>query len=642
MNQRRVRVVLGSFPQHSEWSTPEEDDVIIPVVTQMRSDIGNLQDMGQFHGLWVSESVLSWWLAADEIWPTPGMIVAAGQLNKAGELAAILGERLKQNNICGVWGQRHGCLSDVSIPWIGSRLRRVIQEGFRQQGVRSAWVRDLGGAMWQFDDGCIVVPESSAKDSWEATWSRLGSDDPKSPASERTPARGLLASPAMASLVAQMRKDSIVLVDDPLILPLKPKDTVAFTGFTPDSPAPGIFSRNFRVYQLSREPGPKEGPSISLHLDCLPLTGEVAPVVIGFRHPAVIAQAPKHALKILIFDDHPDTWAALVRKLLGKEPWTGRVPMRLDTDLYQTDYAQHYATEMPYPGDNLRWLESRQVQDILEEWVLEEIRSIHSVTAALSQIEQVIHWVVEAISGHHRVFYIGAGSAGRAGVVDAVELPPTFGVDPALVEGIMAGGDAAIKKAREGVEDDFTQGQKDIICHGVRSGDVVIGLSAHGDTPYVLGALEAAAERQAHTAVIVNNQGSRAVQKSEAIIFVDSGPEILVGSTRLKAGTSEKVILNMISTVAMIRLGKSYDNLMVDFVATNQKLKERAVRVFMLATGESRRHAQECLEKAQGHLPRAIIMNRLQVDLKSATSLLQQYGSIAEVMRYAMPREASL
>ena len=638
MNRRRVRVVLGQFPHHPGL-LPSATDHIIPVVSHIMTEAEDVFDRAQLHGLWVSESVLPWWLGADEIWPTPAMIVAAGQWAKAGDVAAILGERLKQDDICGVWGQRLGCLSDVSLPWIGSRLRRVVQEGFRQAGVRSAWVRDAAGTTWQFDDGRIVVPESSAREWWEPTWTHLGAED-GSPTRENHAPVGTLSTPSMAPIVAQIRTDSIVLVDDPLVLPLRTGTTMVLTGFLPGSPALDIFSRNFEVRQDARGTG--EGKSISVYRDCLPRHNDPFPVVLGFRQPAVIAQAPKHAVKILLFDDHPDTWAALARKLLGKEPWTGRVPIRLDTDAYRAEHAQHYATEMPYPGDTLRWLESRPDEDILNEWIQEEVRSMRSVTTAFPQIEQVIHWVVAAIASNHRVFYIGAGSAGRAGVIDAVELPPTFGVDPTQVQGILAGGDVAIKKAREGVEDDFAQGQQDMIGHDVGAGDVVIALSAHGDTPYVLGALEEAMERRAHTAVIVNNQGTRAAQKVDAAIFVDSGPEILVGSTRLKAGTSEKIILNMISTVAMIRLGKSYDNLMVDFVATNQKLKERAVRVFMLATGEPRRHAQDCLHNAQGHLPRAIIMNRLQTDLESATLLLQRYGSIAEVLRHAMPREAPL
>ncbi len=633
---RPLRVILGPFPNHPGLSVSDNWE-IVSVVSYLAGTQG--AELFLPPGLWVSESLLSRWMANDEFWPNPGMMAAAGQLSLAQDLAMAVGKRLKQQGVEGVWGHPLGLMSDGSLPWIGSRLRCWVQEGFRRVGVRSAWVSDPLKQIWQCDDGRRVVPQDRARDGWEATWIHSdleeASGQPDPPRSNHP-----LFDPRLGGRLASLRNESIVLVDDPGILPLRFVDTLMLkAGFFSTHPLGEMWNRHMVTLGGNDDAG-GGGRDFRVYLDALPSSDDERSVVIGFRDPKVIAQAPRHALKILLFDDHPLSWEALVRKLAGTDRWTGRIPWRLDTDNSRSPASSHYATEWPHPGEHLRWLESCSTQDILQAWIQEETRSLLAVSRAFSQIEQVIHWVVEAIRGHHRIFYVGAGSAGRAGVVDAVELPPTFGVDPTLVQGLMAGGDPAIKKAREGVEDDWTQGQKDIVDSSASSQDVVIGLSAHGDTPYVLGALEEAKRQGAHSAVIVNNLGTEAARKADVTIFVDSGPEILVGSTRLKAGTSEKVILNMISTVAMIRLGKSYDNLMVDFAATNQKLQERAIRVFMLATGKSRREAQDWLHKAQGQLPEAIVMNRLQVEHERAVDLLRQYGSVAAVIRQILPKEA--
>ena len=231
-----------------------------------------------------------------------------------------------------------------------------------------------------------------------------------------------------------------------------------------------------------------------------------------------------------------------------------------------------------------------------------------AVKACLPDIAAVVDAVTERLRQGGHLYYIGAGTSGRLGILDASECPPTFGVAPELVVGLIAGGDTAIRSAVEGAEDDREQGAGDLQAHAVSDRDVVIGIAASGRTPYVIGALEYARSQGAYTAAVTMNPTAPIAEIAHRGIVCPVGGEVITGSTRLKAGTATKLILNMISTGAMIKLGKVYGNLMVDVQATNEKLKARAVRIVMTATGCDETQANEALAEAGGKAKTAILM----------------------------------
>lgn len=238
-----------------------------------------------------------------------------------------------------------------------------------------------------------------------------------------------------------------------------------------------------------------------------------------------------------------------------------------------------------------------------------------AVGRRLGEIARAVEIVVSAIKRGGRVFYVGAGTSGRLGVLDAAECPPTFGTPPDLIQAIMAGGRAAVFRAREGAEDRRAEAVRMIRARGVTVRDVVVGLAACRRTPFVLAALEEAGRIGARTIYITcnpvpvppsasgRNAGARV---AGLVIAVDVGPEVLMGSTRMKSGTAEKMVLNMISTASMIRLGKVYRNLMVDLWATSEKLRQRSVRIVMLATGCDYGEAVRLLKAARGSAKAAI------------------------------------
>ena len=204
-----------------------------------------------------------------------------------------------------------------------------------------------------------------------------------------------------------------------------------------------------------------------------------------------------------------------------------------------------------------------------------------AVEKVLPQIAQCAGWAADSLRSGGRIIYMGAGTSGRLGVLDASECPPTFGVAPGRVIGLIAGGDSALRTAAEGAEDSPRLGREDLTALHPDSRDLVIGLAASGRTPYVLGALACAAERGCHTAAVTCSPGSAVGKAAQLAIEVSPGPEVLTGSTRLKAGTCQKMILNMISTAAMVSAGKAYENLMVDVQQTNEKLRVRAQNIVM-------------------------------------------------------------
>ncbi|MEU5943487.1 N-acetylmuramic acid 6-phosphate etherase [Micromonospora sp. NPDC047548] len=231
-----------------------------------------------------------------------------------------------------------------------------------------------------------------------------------------------------------------------------------------------------------------------------------------------------------------------------------------------------------------------------------------AVRAALPQIVPAIEGIADRLAAGGRLLYVGAGTAGRLGVLDASECPPTFSTPPDLVRAVIAGGTAALFAAQEGVEDDEAAGTAVIADCAITAVDAVVGISASGRTPYVLAAVRAARERGALTVGLSCNADTSLGAAADHPIEVLVGPEVLAGSTRLKAGTAQKLVLNMISTISMIRLGKTYDNLMVDLRVTNAKLRDRAVRIIRRVTGVPRSEAEAALDRAELDVKTAILM----------------------------------
>lgn len=256
----------------------------------------------------------------------------------------------------------------------------------------------------------------------------------------------------------------------------------------------------------------------------------------------------------------------------------------------------------------------------------EDARVPLAIEPHLPEIAQAVDWAVSSLEQGGRIFYMGAGTSGRLGVSDAAECPPTFGVSPELVVGLMAGGDRAFLKAVEGAEDSMELGRRDLEERRLTDRDIVIGLAASGRTPYVLGGLEYARSIGAHTVAISCNEGSAIGKAAELAIEVVVGPEVLTGSTRLKAGTAQKLILNMISTASMVGVGKAYQNLMVDVIQTNEKLHVRAENIVMEATGVDREKARRTIADADGSVKTAITMILTGCDVAEARERLERAG----------------
>ncbi|ANI88173.1 N-acetylmuramic acid 6-phosphate etherase [Arachidicoccus ginsenosidimutans] len=263
------------------------------------------------------------------------------------------------------------------------------------------------------------------------------------------------------------------------------------------------------------------------------------------------------------------------------------------------DYVR--VTEQPSP---YRHLEKMPVKDLLEGMNKEDECVPKAVQKAIPQIEKLINAVVEKLQLGGRLFYIGAGTSGRLGVLDASECPPTFGVPEDLINGIIAGGETALRHAVENAEDDYEQGWQDLLNEKISTKDFVIGLTASGGAPYVLGALENCKQNNIATGCITCNANAYVAQVSDYPVEVIVGAEFLTGSTRLKSGTAQKLVLNMISTITMIRLNKVHDNQMVNMQLTNEKLIDRGTRM---------------------------LMNNLNIDdYQKAKELLLKYGSVAK------------
>ena len=249
-----------------------------------------------------------------------------------------------------------------------------------------------------------------------------------------------------------------------------------------------------------------------------------------------------------------------------------------------------------------------------------------AVQKELKKIARAVEIVVKAFKSDGRLFYLGAGTSGRLGVLDAAECPPTFGTDPKQIRGIVAGGYRTLIRSKEGVEDNLQAGAQDLRRVKLSKKDVLIGIAASKRTPYVLGALQHAKKIGSKTVFIYCNPNFKTTFKADVEICPKVGPEVITGSTRMKAGTAQKMVLNLISTASMIKLGKVYQNLMVDLQATSQKLVERSKRTIMMVTGVNYSTAQKYLNLSGGSVKTALVMILTKCDRKTAEQRLKQAG----------------
>jgi N-acetylmuramic acid 6-phosphate etherase len=289
---------------------------------------------------------------------------------------------------------------------------------------------------------------------------------------------------------------------------------------------------------------------------------------------------------------------------------------------------QKLSTEQrnPYSMD----IDARSIPEILSIINNEDKKIADAVELQIPYIAQAVELVVNAFLNGGRLIYVGAGTSGRVGVVDASECPPTFGVPFDMVQGIIAGGESAMFRAVEGAEDKPEGGAHDIDIRDVGPNDVVCGIAASMRTPYVIGAVKRAKERGAKTLYVTTNprnnlelpEYKHLADVVDVAICAEVGPEVVMGSTRMKSGTAQKLILNMITTTAMIRLGKIYENMMIDLQMTNKKLVERSKKIVMTITGLDYDTAEKYLIEAKGHVKTALVMIKANVNYDEATARL--------------------
>lgn len=289
-------------------------------------------------------------------------------------------------------------------------------------------------------------------------------------------------------------------------------------------------------------------------------------------------------------------------------------------------------TEQPYPASSA--IDQVPVIDILRIMNAADAEIAAAVRNCLEDIEKVVVASVAAIESGGRVRYIGAGTSGRLGVLDASECPPTFGVDPDLVRGIIAGGESALARATEASEDDPEAGVRDLLAVGFDARDLLIGIAASGRTPYVLGAVAKARSLGAQTAGISCSPNAELSRAVDFPVEIPVGPEVIAGSTRLRAGTATKLALNMISTATMIRLGYVYRNLMVNVQPKNEKLVDRARRIIRQATGVDAQRAAELFEASGRRVKTAIVMEKLGLGRTEADTRLDKVrGHVSEALK---------
>lgn len=271
-------------------------------------------------------------------------------------------------------------------------------------------------------------------------------------------------------------------------------------------------------------------------------------------------------------------------------------------------------------------LDRKSTREILRALNREDARVPAAVAREIPAIERAVDAVVRAFRHGGRLVYVGAGTSGRLGVLDAAEIPPTFGVPAGLVRGIIAGGPRALTRAIEGAEDSAALGKRDIAATKITQEDVVVGLTASGSTPYVLGALESARTRGATTVAVTCIRRSPVARIADIVIAPTVGPEAIAGSTRMKAGTAHKLVLNMLSTTVMVRLGHVYDNWMINVARTNRKLRRRAECILTEATGADVATVRQALRQAGYDLRVTLVMLKKGVDANEAQRQLRGAG----------------
>ncbi len=294
-----------------------------------------------------------------------------------------------------------------------------------------------------------------------------------------------------------------------------------------------------------------------------------------------------------------------------------------DPDRAVFDQLRGLTTEAVNPRS--RDLDALTTRQVLETIHAEDLGVAAAVGAVLDEVERGVERVVGALESGGRLIYVGAGTSGRLGVLDAAECPPTFGTDPAMVVGVIAGGPEALIRSAEGVEDQLVAGGEDLAAMAVSAADCVCGIAASSRTPYVQAALAYARSQGASTLLVTCNAPPRP-PIADVVIAPQTGPEVVMGSTRMKAGTATKLVLNMLTTAAMVRLGKVHGNLMVDLKATSQKLTERSKRVLMMVTGLDYAAAAALLKLAGGHVKTAIVMHQAELSPEAARARLAATG----------------
>lgn len=293
---------------------------------------------------------------------------------------------------------------------------------------------------------------------------------------------------------------------------------------------------------------------------------------------------------------------------------------------------QQPPTEERNPGS--LGLDRRSIKEILQIMNLEDRKVAEAVGRELDQIERAVQAFIESYKKGGRIFYVGTGTSGRLGVLDSVECPPTFGVAPERIQGLLAGGEQAFSRAVESEEDNRAAGERLVEERGMTEKDLVVGISASGETPFVIGCVEAAKRIGIVTVGIANNPHCTLARLVDIPIIPVVGPEVIAGSTRLKAGTAQKMVLNMLSTAAMVKLGKVYDNLMIDMRATNRKLRGRAEEILRSLTGEDLRKIREALAEANYEVKPALVMLKRGASYRRAKELLEKHeGLVREALR---------
>lgn len=284
---------------------------------------------------------------------------------------------------------------------------------------------------------------------------------------------------------------------------------------------------------------------------------------------------------------------------------------------------QNLSTEQRNPrSKNIDVLTTAEILEIIND---EDKTVPYAVEKELPYIEQAVEAVVSALKSGGRLLYFGAGTSGRLGVIDAAECPPTFGTPYEQVQGFIAGGNDAMFRAQEGAEDKEENGAADVLKAIVTNKDIVCGIAASRRTPYVVGAIKKAKQIGAKTIFITcNPRKNFDIKEADIAVCPDVGPEVIMGSTRMKSGTAQKLVLNMITTAAMVRLGKVFENMMVDLQMTNEKLKERSKKIIMTVTGIDYDEAEKYLLSADGHVKTAIVMIMLDVDAAEARERLMK------------------